>query len=756
MNKHYNASDMKDFDKTQQDVCLSSQDHLTLHQLRLLEWLDSKMPEDKKSSNEDALIDARAKTIPEKWQLTKSIALYEWQRACVDRWFEQKRGTIKVVTGAGKTVLALAIAEQLQNTSVPELRVAIVVPTIVLMNQWVDELANKGNLPLCAIGRLGGGYKDDFSEGKRILIGVLASASRELPDIVDRAGVGQKLFFVADECHRLGSKEMSRVFQTKRAFNLGLSATPEREDATESTLDDEITKDSQVDEATSYGTSLTGRELGEIIYDFSLANALELGIVPHFTINHYGLPLSPEEGITYERLSHEIQKLRDELSGQVPIGRSLYQFARMRAQRYKGDLGNPWVKLTWKLSQRKDLLYRISSRAEAVINLVVNELQENPDARIIIFHEKIDEVMRLFLIIKERGLPVIAEHSDLPDSLREAGLELFRKGTAQIIVSARSLIEGFNVPAIDVGIIAASSSSVRQRIQSLGRVLRKHRRASGEEKTSCIHVLYAHKTVDDSIYGKVSWDAITGIDRNRYHYWTPGGDPVPQEGPPRTPPPKDRSIEPETLSPGCVYHGDYEGDEYTCDMKGNIANISGKYALNPRDIPTLVRQIKGAYGKFKVTPYRKYVLIRIPQGEDWVTRYIATLTESFTFPSAIAQAAASSEDVEQWVKEARPGAQYPFDQARAIVNRLKFKQTRGGVISKKISGGEVYARMGNAASDSVMGSDAQKLVENINNLNRDGRAISKLELNSFNHVLYRESGALYFICALQKGLEFPE
>lgn len=742
--------------KPRRIVYLSSKDHLTLHQLQLLDWLDSKTLESEKPSYEQAIKSESGMEIPEKWQLTKGVNLYDWQIKCVEKWFEHKRGTIKVVTGAGKTILALAIAERLQNSFVPDLYVAIVVPTIVLMNQWFEEFVSKGNLPMSAVGRLGGGYKDDFSKGKRIIIGVLASASKELPGIVDRAGIGQKLLFVADECHHLGAKEMSRVFQTKRAFNLGLSATPEREDATEPEEDAEIPNDSQVGETVSYDTSLTGRELGEIIYDFSLANALELGIVPYFTINHYGLPLSAEEAMTYERLSREIQKLRDELSGQVPIGKSLYQLARMKAQRYKGNLDNPWVKLTWKLSQRKDLLYRIASRTEAVINLVVNELQENPDARIIIFHEKIDEVMRLFVILKDRGLPVIAEHSDLPDSLREAGLELFRKGTAQIIVSARSLIEGFNVPAIDVGIIAASSSSVRQRIQSLGRVLRKHRRASGEEKTSCIHVLYAHKTVDDSIYGKVSWDDITGIDRNRYYIWTPGSDPIPQEGPPRTPPPKDRTIEPETLSPGCIYNGDYEGDEYTCDMKENIMDISGKYALNPGNIPALVKQIKGTYGKFKITPHRKYVLVRIPQGEDWVTRYVTTLTEPFNFPPVISHPNTLSEDVTQWVEKALPGDIYPFNQIQTLIKNLKFKQTRGGVISKKVSGGEVYAKMGNAASDPVMGSDAQKLVETIKNLNRKGKAISKLELNGFNHVLFREGGILYFICALQKGLEFPE
>lgn len=734
---------------------LSPKEHLILHQLHLLEWLDAKTSSDEQHPNADMEKPENAKSMPEKWELTKGITLYDWQHSCIEKWFERQRGTIKVVTGAGKTVLALAIAERLQNSCVPELHVAIVVPTIVLMNQWFDEITNKGNLPFEAIGRLGGGYKEDFSKGRRILIAVLTSASKELPGIIERAGIEQKLLFVADECHRLGSKEMSRVFQVKRAFNLGLSATPEREDVAEPAEDTETVNSVLIDDASTYNTSLTGLELGEIIYDFSLADALKLNIVPHFTINHYGLPLSPDESMTYERLSREIQKLRDELSGQVPMGQSIYQFARMRAQRFKGDLGNPWVKLTWKLSQRKDLLYRISSRTEAVLSLVATELEENPDARIIIFHEKIDEVMRLFLILRESGLPVIAEHSDLPNSLRENGLELFRKGIAQIIVSARSLIEGFNVPAIDVGIIAASSSSVRQRIQSLGRVLRKHRRISGEEKTSCIHVLYANKTVDDSIYGKVSWDAITGIDRNRYFFWSPGAEPVPQEGPPRTPPPKDSTIDQATLSFGCIYIGDYEGDEYTCDMKGNISNVKGKYVLNPGDIPNLVKQIKGSYGKFRVTPVRKYVLVRIPEGEDWITRYVTTLAEHFSFPSA-ADPVVSGEEVELWAKSAYPGKRYPFDQPHTVIKDLKFKLTRGGVISKKISGGEVYARTGNDAVDPLMGDDAQKLIESIRSLNRAGKAVSKLQLNSFNHVLYREGGALYFICALQKGLEFHE
>jgi hypothetical protein len=33
--------------------------------------------------------------------------------------------------------------------------------------------------------------------------------------------------------------------------------------------------------------------------------------------------------------------------------------------------------------------------------------------------------------------------------------------------------------------------------------------------------------------------------------------------------------------------------------------------------------------------------------------------------------------------------------------------------------------------------------------------VSRLAINSALHVLIRESGKLYFLCALDKGLEFP-
>ena len=132
--------------KEQFEIPFHSPEQLTLHQLRLLEWMATtgrKRFVDEDASAEETATEPAA--LPDKWQLTKGIQPYEWQEKCIGNWFQKKgRGTVKVVTGAGKTLLALAIAERIQNTEDNGLRLAIVVPTIVLMHQWYDAICEHG------------------------------------------------------------------------------------------------------------------------------------------------------------------------------------------------------------------------------------------------------------------------------------------------------------------------------------------------------------------------------------------------------------------------------------------------------------------------------------------------------------------------------------------------------------------------------------------------------------------------------------
>ncbi len=53
------------------------------------------------------------------------------------------------------------------------------------------------------------------------------------------------------------------------------------------------------------------------------------------------------------------------------------------------------------------------------------------------------------------------------------------------------------------------------------------------------------------------------------------------------------------------------------------------------------------------------------------------------------------------------------------------------------------------------GADATRLVKAIKTLRKASKSISRIVINVADHAVYREGGQLFFLCALNKGLEFP-
>src|SRR5262245_30670114 len=96
------------------DGAFGERESLTLHQLKLLEWMATtgrKRFSDEPTTPEESLSD-----IPQIWKLTLGITRYAWQDECIAKWRDNGgRGTVKVVTGGGKTLLGLSIAEIVQN-----------------------------------------------------------------------------------------------------------------------------------------------------------------------------------------------------------------------------------------------------------------------------------------------------------------------------------------------------------------------------------------------------------------------------------------------------------------------------------------------------------------------------------------------------------------------------------------------------------------------------------------------------------------
>jgi hypothetical protein len=258
----------------------------------------------------------------------------------------------------------------------------------------------------------------------------------------------------------------------------------------------------------------------------------------------------------------------------------------------------------------------MGERFGAVLEILRRAFAQKPDTRAILFHESIDEVMGLFSLRGGAGYAVVAEHSGFPDAMRADSLRLFRQGAARVIVSARSLIEGFNVPSADLGIIVASSS-IRQRVQTLGRLLRRTRDRDGGEKQATLYVLHAADTVDELIHEKADWEHFVGTDRNDYYLWHPvaSSDPRRLDVPPRRPLGDEAKVDATALIPGGPYPGDpNQGRVYSVDTQGTVRDEEGNLVRPNDQLRSLLGQYHRAAGRFRVTPINRAMPGRVRWG----------------------------------------------------------------------------------------------------------------------------------------------
>ncbi len=510
--------------------------------------------------------------LPDRWRLVgEHVVLYKWQSDCLEKWIARGNGIVKVATGGGKTIFALAAAQALQNRKEPDLCLAIVVPTIPLMHQWRDELKD-ANMPASAIGLMGGEKKIQNPSALRVLICVINSAREHLPKLIKSLNWSSKLLLIVDECHRANANKARKIFDTYPRYTLGLSATPESDKGDEDNSNHETRTASEITQA-----------LGPIIFDFSLKESMKEGLLTPFEIWHIGLDLTVEEHSEYSKLSREITELRKNLQVAYRNSKSRQGFlawCNTRASRHKDKNSIEFVSMT---NERKRLIYRATCRADLTLH-VLSLSMKGKNRKAIVFHESVDEINKLFISAYKKQIPALLEHSKLPDKIRAENINFFRKGIARTIISAKSLVEGFNVPSADIGIIAASNSSVRQRIQSLGRMLRK----TEKDETAIIFVLYIKDTVDEAIYQNADWESIIGTKRNRYFEWvSPTSESVSDSSsdlydilremqeidhPPRSYRPPCQEME-GALDIGSIYPAKTIGMEMKVDRAGNLRPI---------------------------------------------------------------------------------------------------------------------------------------------------------------------------------------
>ncbi|WBB47437.1 DEAD/DEAH box helicase [Verrucosispora sp. WMMA2044] len=667
----------------------------------------------------------------------RHVELAPWQLYAVETWVSGSerlayRGTLEIFTGGGKSLIALECIRRAALLE-PQLRVAIVVPTLALARQWHNVVLRHTMLDPRDVGRLDGDHKDDL-QSKLILISVLNTAAERLPELAVAASA--PVMLVVDECHRAGAPRFSRVLETKASFRLGLSATAERDDVDEHGL------------PIQYDDHVLGEKLGPLVYRFDLRAARRVGWLPEYTVHHHAVELTPEERRRYEQLTRRIDDLSERLDDSG-VPNSLARQATGRP----GEIGVLARSYVGTVGQRKDLLYRAGERARVATEILSGLAERAEKARALLFHERIDEAADLHRRLTEAGLgfPIGLEHSGLPGAERRDALARFAQGSTPVLVSVKSLIEGIDVPDADVGISVASSSSVRQRVQALGRVLR--RRFDGRSKHAEMHILYVHDTVDEAIYAKEGWSDLTGEAVNRYWRWRPGAvDPEDRQGPPRTPRPTEdqfweslgRTVPPEPV----LWTPDLPVSEWSLDSRSSVTTVSGKLVTNPQDVARKVSLIKDGGGRFRVSSRYRLVVVPELKGGEMRAWLVGQLAEPFEF---VADVGAETYPVAP-VEEPEPGAPYygPNDRRGGSYH---VRQKSGGVIERRVANGREWA----VADPSDGPAD---LVDNVARLlhawRRTGENGLQFHVNQAGDAYYVSGGQIRFLARVPGGFAWPK
>lgn len=389
-------------------------------------------------------------------KIPPSLQLRDYQKQAANNWFANNgRGTLKMATGSGKTITALAISYELYRQI--NLQVLLVVcPYRHLVTQWARECEKFGLKPILAFENVRTWQTQlstqlyNVRSASQPFLTVITTNSTLISDGFQSQlkYFPEKTLIIGDEVHNLGSPKLEESLPRTVGLRLGLSATPER-------YFDEV------------GTQSLLNYFGAVLQpEFTLKDAINQGALVRYLYYPLLIELTESESRAYAKLTHK-------------IGRAL-----LYREQENADLSNIQDNEDIKplLIQRARLVSAAENKLNALRELMANrretthtlfycsdgsqEAEARPNLR------QLKEVTRILGV--ELGYRVSTYTAQTSLVHREALRNQFERGELQGLVAIRCLDEGVDIPAIKTAVILASSSNPRQFIQRRGRVLRPH------------------------------------------------------------------------------------------------------------------------------------------------------------------------------------------------------------------------------------------------------------------------------------------
>ena len=363
------------------------------------------------------------------------MKLREWQENAFPLWWARKRGIMKVVTGGGKTVFAIHCLKKYLEEE-PDKTILIVVPSIALLDQWYEGISL--NFDIKDIALNGGG--EQIEHISKVCITTIDS----LKNIINKIDPENTLLIV-DECHKIGTEKRGEMLTGNWHATLGLSATPERD------YDDNF-------------YIIIKKILGDIIFDYDYIDAREDEVIVNFKLLYAYAEMTKDEEEKYKKFTKSIQRRAATIGGNNMNDYPLKMLIFNRARMVKNSKNR--------------------------IPFGVELLQKHKRESWIVFTENKKQAKEFNKIINTKGYKSAIYNTDLDNAEREENLNNFKSGNLNVLVSCTALDEGFDMPEADGAMILSASSSKRQRIQRMGRVLR----ITANKENALIVTVYSSNT----------------------------------------------------------------------------------------------------------------------------------------------------------------------------------------------------------------------------------------------------------------------
>lgn len=242
---------------------------------------------------------------------------------------------------------------------------------------------------------------------------------------------------IVDEVHGIGAPERRKGLIEEYDYRLGLSATPKRWFDLK-------------------GTDKIFAYFGDVVFGFSLKDAIDAGYLTPYIYKPYFTSLTPEEMAKYEfetrKISRAYYRSKDEDEKD-----EIFTLLCIKRQKIIRNAENKLIVFEEILNEFDELKYCLVYCSPQQIRLV----QEILNKRNIIQHK----------FTEREGTKAEDRFGGLSE--RDFLIKKFSEGIYKALVSMRCLDEGVDIPPARLAIMLDNSGNPREYIQRRGRVLRK-------------------------------------------------------------------------------------------------------------------------------------------------------------------------------------------------------------------------------------------------------------------------------------------